>query len=189
MRITRRFNLPPRPLALAVLLALLWGTAAAEPPRLTPAAVAALVGDAATGCSWRFVESASVAAGGSVERWRPSGCTASGVRNLRLVAGGDGRLAVTVLLPGNTRQPLAVQEAAILAVLSRAAGNGCRERRVVDTAVVATSAKASIERWVVVACGARQAYRLTFTTDAAGPPSIAVEPADATASLPPDVSR
>ncbi len=187
-RIARRFQLPRRSIALIVLLALP-GAAAADPPRLTPDEVAGLMKDAGPACVWRFVATTAARPDGAVERWRASECAAAGMWNLRLDAGSDGRLAVTVLLPGDTRQPPAVQEAATLAVLARAADDGCRERRVVDTTVVATTAARSVERWSVVACGQRRDYQLTFTASGAGAPSIGLEPAGETASVPTALSR
>lgn len=173
----RRFPLPPRPIALALLLLLAGGVAAAAPPRLSPAEVAALSGEAGPTCTWRFVETAAAAENTWIERWRASDCAAAGIWNLQLDPGPDGRLAVTVLLPGETRQPPAVQAAATLAVLGRAAGDRCRERRVVDTAVLMAEEGRSVERWTVTACGDRRHYRLVFTADGAGPPSIDLEPA------------
>ncbi len=183
-----RFPLSPRPLTLALFLALTGGAAAA-PPRLAPAEVAALLSDAAPACVWRFVESWPGAPATWIERWRAGDCAAAGAWTLRLDPGPDGRLAVTVLLPGETRQPAAVQAAATLAVLARAADDRCREREVVDTAVVAAAAHRSVERWTVAACGQRRIYRLTFTADGAGPPNIHLEAVNNAASRPPTLSR
>ncbi|MFP4360509.1 MAG: hypothetical protein ACLFTG_07490 [Alphaproteobacteria bacterium] len=176
-QVSRRFPLPPRPIALALLLVLAGGVAAAAPPRLSPAEVATLSGAAGPACTWRFVETTPAAENAWIERWRASDCAAAGTWNLQLEPGPNGRLAVTVLLPGETRQPPAVQAAATLAVLGRAAGDRCRERRVVDTAVLTTGEGRSVERWTVTACGDRRHYRLTFTADQPGPPSIDLEPA------------
>jgi hypothetical protein len=183
----RRFPLPPRPIALAILLALpgltlAGGVTATAAARLSPDEVAGLLNDGGSACAWRFLETTAATPGTWIERWRAGDCSAAGTWNLQLDVGQDGRLAVTVLLPGETRQPAAVQAAATLAVLARAADDGCRERRVVDTTVLAAEADRSVERWTVVACGQRRAYRLTFTADGAGAPGIDLEPAGAAAS-------
>lgn len=147
------------------------------------------MGEATPGCVWRFVETTPATANAWIERWQANGCAAAGTWNLELDPGPDGRLAVTVLLPGDTRQPPAVQAAATLAVLGRAADDRCRERRVVDTDVLTSDDERSVERWTVAACERRRAFRLTFTADEAGAPSIELEPARAGASPSPTLSR
>jgi hypothetical protein len=148
-------------------------------PRLTPSQVGEVFAARAVGCAWRFVETVATARA-HVERWRPVGCAVETVQNLRVEPAADGSAAVTVLLPGTTRQPAAVQRAATLAVLAVAAPPACRERRVVDTAAGATAAAG--ERWTVLACGRRRQFRLAFA-GGGGAPRITVAPV--TASGPP----
>ena len=170
--------------ALTALFAALVGEARADRPLLAPDDLSALAGVDAAGCGWRFVAVTGRTADGQVERWRAEACAARGLWNVQLRPEPDGRLAATVLLPGTTRQPPAVQRAATLALLSRAAEADCRRRRVVDTEVVAERADAVVERWTVVACGESRSYRLDFDVEESGLPAIALEPAEERASAP-----
>lgn len=163
----------------------LLGAVAHAEPRLAPAQVAALADGAARACAWRFAASwpAPDAEAGHVERWRAIGCPATPTMNLHVVAAGDGRLDVTVLLPGATRQPPAVQREAALAVLARAAAPSCRERRVSDTVVVDADTARSLERWTVVACGARRTFEVTVSAGDDGRPTITIAAHEPAGSL------
>lgn len=168
---------------LAVLVAVLAADAAdagdaAGAPRLTPSQVGELFAGRAVGCGWRFVE-AVPAARARVERWRPLGCAVETVQNLQLEAAPEGAASVTVLLPGTTRQPAAVQRAATLAVLADAAPGRCRDRRVVDTAAHEADAANTVEHWTILACGRRRVFRLAFEDTAGGAPHITLAPATA----------
>jgi hypothetical protein len=188
-RLTREFiTLTPRVVAVAVVFGVLSGGAAAEPPRLAPGQVAEVLAERARGCAWEPLTTSPSPPRARIERWRALDCAAAGVWNLLVEPDADRRVAVTVLLPGATRQPPAVQGPAALAVLARAGDDGCRERRVVDTSVIATSPAGGVERWTVVACGERLAYRVAFTARDDEAPGIAVTPlGDAAAA--PAVSR
>jgi hypothetical protein len=179
------------PLRLATLALALGATvaAAAEPPRLTADQVADLLADAAGRCSFGFVETFHPTPRDRVERWRATGCDAPGLWNLQSARVGDGRLAVTVLLPGATRQAPSVQRTATLAVLARAAPADCRDRRIVDTEIVERTDGGTVERWTAHACGARRTFRLTFGADADGPPSVDIAPADTGGAVPTALSR
>ena len=178
------------PLRLATLALALWSTAAgaADPPRLTPDQVADLLADAAGRCTFAFVETFHPTPRDRVERWRATGCDAPGLWNLQNARGDDGRLAVTVLLPGATRQAPAVQRTATLAVLARAAPADCRDRRIVDTEILERTDGGTVERWTAHACGARRTFRLTFGADTDGPPSVDIAPADTGGAAPSPLS-
>lgn len=141
---------------------------------LAPAQVSELADGAARTCTWRFAAARPAPDEGRIERWRAVGCPATPAMNLHVVAAGEERLDVTVLLPGATLQPPAVQREAALAVLARAAAPGCRDRRVSDTAVVEDGAARALERWTVVACGARRTFAVAVTAGADGRPTIAI---------------
>ncbi|NBB71582.1 MAG: hypothetical protein GVY33_14885 [Alphaproteobacteria bacterium] len=145
-------------------------------PRLTPSQVGELLAARAVGCAWRFVEAVETGRA-PVERWRPLGCAVETVQNLRLARAPDGAASVTVLLPGTTRQPAAVQRAATLAVLAEAAPGRCRDRRIVDT--LALGAATAVEHWTVLACGRRRVFRLAFEDTDGGAPHITLAPVTA----------
>jgi len=165
---------------LAVVVALL-ATDAADAtgaPRLTPSQVGELFAARAVGCAWRFVDAVETGRA-HVERWRPLGCAVETVQNLHLEAAPDGAASITVLLPGTTRQPAAVQRAATLAVLADAAPGRCRDRRIVDTRALEAGAATAVEHWTVLACGRRRVFRLAFEGTAGGAPQITLAPVTA----------
>jgi hypothetical protein len=170
----------PFPLALlaGLVAALVAGAAAAAEPRLSPDQLTRLLADAAPGCRWQFVGARRPAPDEHVERWRARDCDAAGVWNLLLVPGDDDRLAVTVLLPGTTRQPASVQRTATLAVLARAGTAGCDTRRIVDTAVVVAGEGRTMEHWRTLACGERRTFHLTFEANEPGAARFAIAPTD-----------
>jgi hypothetical protein len=179
------------PLLFATLALALGATAAvaADPPRLTEDQVADLLADAAGACTFSFVETFHPTPHDRVERWRATGCDGPRLWNLQSARVGDDRLAVTVLLPGATRQAPSVQRTATLAVLARAAPADCRDRRIVDTEIVERTDGGTVERWTAHACGARHTFRLTFGADADGPPSVDIAPADTGGAVPTALSR
>jgi hypothetical protein len=151
------------------------GAPLAAAPWLTPQQVTALTA-AAPACTWRFDGMRPHAGEGRIERWRAEGCGRVPPANFRLARTDEASLTVTTLLPGTTEQPPAVQNDTMLAILGRAAAPDCRDRRVADTALLEATAEGDVERWQVVVCGRRLAYRVTFAATASGPPVVAIEP-------------
>jgi len=150
----------------------------ATAPRLAPEQVARLA--AGAGCPaaarWRFEAGWNDPGGGRIERWAARECREPRRLNLHVASAAPGELAVTVLLPGDTRQPATVQQTAALAVLAQAAAPTCRERRVVDTRLRPGGSEATTERWTVEACGARRRFDVVFTTAPDGTVAIRLDP-------------